>query len=573
MSPRALAAALLLAGLLLPGAGTAEERIRHFRTDVAIEADGRFVVEERIRYDFGDDRKRGIFRDIPVAYGRGSRPDYRIALEVLAVEDGSGGSRPYRLSRDGRNQRIRIGDPDVRVTGEHEYVIRYRVRRGILWLEQHDELYWNATGTGWTVPIDHAEVTVSTPADRAAGETRAICFTGALGSLETACEHSSDGRMTYVEASRPFRAGEGLTVAVALPKGMLDEPSDWARRLDRASDFVSWATALPFVVFFGMFGHWWRNGRDPAGPDAIPVRYEPPEGMTPGEMGVLRDQSADTVDITATLLDLAVRRVLRIEEVESRKFLFLSETDYVLHRLGANEESLKRYEREILDALFGSSRVVNLSSLKNRFYTSLPGIKEALYEEVSKEGGWFPASPDRVRGRYAIVAVTVGIPLVVLAILFHRPALAVSMGVCTAILLAFSRVMPRRTRKGRRDHQHVLGFQEFVERVEIDRLERLGMRNIESFERLLPYAFVLGVADPWAEAFAGLYTAPPDWFVGGDGDRFLPRRLVDRVGRAMDTAGSTMTSAPRSSGGSGSSGFGGGGFSGGGFGGGGGGSW
>jgi uncharacterized membrane protein len=127
--------------------------------------------------------------------------------------------------------------------------------------------------------------------------------------------------------------------------------------------------------------------------------------------------------------------------------------------------------------------------------------------------------------------------------------------------------MPRKTRRGRRAHQHILGFKEFVERVEGDRLERLGLRDISSFEKLLPYAFVLGVADAWAEAFADLYTEPPQWYASHHDGPFRPRHFVSRVGRTLDTAGSVMRSTPNR--GSGSSGF----SSGGGFGGGGGGSW
>ena len=124
--------------------------------------------------------------------------------------------------------------------------------------------------------------------------------------------------------------------------------------------------------------------------------------------------------------------------------------------------------------------------------------------------------------------------------------------------------MPRRTAKGRRAYQHIRSFQEFVERVEADRLERLGMRNLEQFEKLLPYAFVLGAADAWAKAFADLYREPPAWFESHSGDRFRASRFVDRVGHALDTAGNVMTSQPRGSGSSGFSGGGGGGGVGGG---------
>jgi uncharacterized membrane protein len=139
------------------------------------------------------------------------------------------------------------------------------------------------------------------------------------------------------------------------------------------------------------------------------------------------------------------------------------------------------------------------------------------------------------------------------------------------LVLLFSRVMPRRTARGREVYEQILGFREFVSRVDKDRLERMGGRSPERFERVLPYALVLGAADAWAGAFEGLYREPPRWYVGRTPGVFHPRAFASDLGQSLGTIGSAMASAPR--GGSGRSGLGGGGFSGGGFGGGGASSW
>ena len=111
-------------------------------------------------------------------------------------------------------------------------------------------------------------------------------------------------------------------------------------------------------------------------------------------------------------------------------------------------------------------------------------------------------------------------------------------------------------------YEQIRGFQEFVTRVDKDRLERFGGRTSERFERVLPYALVLGPAD----------TEPPRWYQRRSGRPFHTRAFVDDLGGSLNTMGQALASAPRSSG-SGSSGFGGGGFSGGGYGGGGASSW
>lgn len=567
----ARAALLAAALLLLSGAEAGAERIRDFETLLTLSVDGSFRVEERIRYDFEGVSRHGIYREVPVRYGRGAAADYRIRLEVLSVTDARGNERPHEVSNHGRYRRIRIGSPDLEVSGVQEYHLTYEVRRGILWFEEHDELYWNATGTEWKVPIDAAGVSVVTPVGPGTGEIHSLCFTGPRGSVETACRSERLDGVLRTESERGLASKEGLTVVVALPKGMLREPSELAKRLDRASDFVSWAIVLPFLVCGLMGLHWWRNGRDPVGPVAIPVRYEPPEGMTPAELGTVLDERADMHDITATILDLAVRGFLRIEEVGTKRFLFLSETGYRLHRLGRDEEGLKRHETVLLSSLFGSSDSVDVADLKNSFYKRVPVIRGELYQEVSKRGGWFPTSPDDVRSRYTLIVIGLSIAGALVAFFLTDVALLVAVAASGAVGLLWARVMPRRTKKGRRARQHIRGFQEFVERVEVDRLERLGMRTVEQFEKLLPYAFVLGAADAWADAFADLYTRPPEWYEGDRGRAFRPRHFVDRVGHSLQTVGSAMSSQPR---GSGSSGFSsGGGFSGGGFGGGGGGSW
>ena len=259
---RSLRCTLVAALLGLALDATAEERIRDFEAELVVARDGMFRVTERIGYDFGTNRRRGIFREIPVRYGRGSAADYRIALDVEAVTDATGGERPYELSNEGRNRYIRIGDPNVRVDGHHDYHVRYRVRRGILWLEEHDEIYWNVTGNGWRVPMETVRFRISVP-DGSAGGLRVLCFTGRMGAIETDCRSEVSGDEARFATTRRLGPGEGLTVVLALPKGVLDEPGALAKLLDRASDYVNAATALPFVTFFGLGAYWRRFGRDP----------------------------------------------------------------------------------------------------------------------------------------------------------------------------------------------------------------------------------------------------------------------------------------------------------------------
>ena len=173
-----------------------------------------------------------------------------------------------------------------------------------------------------------------------------------------------------------------------------------------------------------------------------------------------------------------------------------------------------------------------------------------------------------------MVAGIVVLVFAILAFVFLIPNSGVKSfiaGILTGIpVLAFAKFMPVKTRAGASAYMDILGFQEFMNRAEKDRLERMGDMNL--FSKFLPYAIALDVADNWAKAFEGIYQDPPDWYVSPVGFRtFSPYAFTHSLNSVTSNLSSAMFSAPRSSGGGG--GFGGGGFSGGGFGGGGGGSW
>jgi uncharacterized membrane protein YgcG len=565
---------LILAVLALGiPAAAAGEAIRLFTTEIYLETEDAFTVVEKITYDFGEQQRHGIFREIPVRYGRGRAADYQISLDVESVTDESGTNQPYQTSTRGRNLRIRIGDPNRKVTGTKGYVIRYRVERGILYFEDHDELYWNATGTDWPVAIDRAEAEVFLPEGAPLELMTFNCFTGPMGAVGSDCvERASNGIVSFA-TDRPLRGKEGLTVAVWLPKGVLIEPTALEKLLSRISDYLSPWTLLPLGTFLVLLYLWQSRGRDPRGRDSIPVAYQAPDGMTPAELGTVVDEKVDMEDITSSILDLAVRGFLEIEELDATKFLFFSDRDYALVKKREPDASLRPHERLLLSHLFGAGSRVTISSLKEKFYEHLPEIRSSLYKQLSGARGYFPVSPDRVRKGYAIAgAVLLGLGVLLFAF-FSRTIPGVALFASGAITLLLSRVMPRRTRRGRKAYEEILGFKEFVERVDADRLERMGGRSVGQFEEVLPYAIVLGVADAWADAFAGIYTEPPSWYHSPRYTHgFAPRLFVGDLGRSLGTMGQTMRSSPKSSG-SGSSGFSGGGSSGGGFGGGGGGSW
>jgi uncharacterized membrane protein YgcG len=304
------------------------------------------------------------------------------------------------------------------------------------------------------------------------------------------------------------------------------------------------------------------------------------------------DERADPRDVVPTIVDLAVRGYLRIEEVDRDHLLFFTKKDYRLVRTELPSDTehppdlgdLKAYERQIFNALFSDIRKeVMVSDLRQKFYTTIESVQEALYERLAKEK-LFHGNPRTIRLTYLIggivAVVAAGISLTIASGLGGTGAdRAVPLGflavaVSLVVVYLFARSMPRMTRKGVETAAKVLGHREFIERVHKDQILRLLEKQPDLFGRVLPYAMVFGLADRWAEAFEGLTIPPPAWYSGPSvhSGQWSVSDFTSDLGRSVHTMEQAFVSRP-SSGGSGGSGFSGGGGSGGGFGGGGGGSW
>jgi uncharacterized membrane protein len=402
-------------------------------------------------------------------------------------------------------------------------------------------------------------------------------YEGGYGSKEE-CGYETYENSGKFFTKRSLKMGEGLTIAFGWDKGLVFPPSSWKKFLWAIHIEENWVFLLPIFSFFYMFTLWYRKGRDPRVRESVTVMYEPPKfdnkPLTAAEVGTLVDEKLDPRDITSTIVGLAVKEYIKIGETK-KEGLILDKTDYTLIKVKEPDANLSPFEDELMRRLFSFSppRLL-VSSLKNRFYTNLPALKKALYGELIRKK-YFLSDPEKVRNSYKIVGILIAV-FGSFALAFLTPySLGRSFLACMLtglFVLAFGRVMPAKTRAGASAYIDILGFQEFMNRAEKDRLERMGDMNL--FSKFLPYAIALDVADNWAKAFEGIYQDPPDWYVSPVGFRtFSPYAFTHSLNSVTSDLSSAMFSAPRGSSGGGGGGFGGGGSSGGGFGGGGGGSW
>ncbi len=552
-------------------------RISDFHDDIDVEKDGSAFVTERITLVFVG-QWHGIYRQIPIEYPGPDGTTYKLYLHVISVTDAQDKLKyDSSVSRGERNLKIYI--PGA-VDATRTVVITYAVRNGTRFFDSHDEFYWNVTGNDWPVPIEHASATVHFP-DNAAGSLRVQAFTGVYGSAERDATAAVEGADASFETNNSLPMRGGLTIDIYIPKGILAEPSGFTRFLWFLGGNP--VVFLPLVTLIVMFSLWWTMGRDPDPGMSVAPMYEPPAGISPAEAGTLLEDEIHPRDITSTMVDLAVRGYIKIEETADKGLLF-THKDYIFHLLKPQDQwanDLAPHERVMLENVFAGGQQTRLSDLRNRFYTAVPVIREDIMSEL-KTKGMYLLDPESANGYSIAAGIAILIPFAIIQYMgwcnfFDSiPLLIACVAISLLIWWLFARVMTAKTVKGSRARVAVLGFQEFMNRVDG---ERLKVMPPTTFEKYLPYAMALGVEHHWAQAFAGIVKDPPSWYVAPGG--YYPGMMFNPIlfSSSMHSMATDMhqvfVSAPRaSSTGSGWSGGGfggGGGFSGGGFGGGGGG--
>ena len=627
---RRVAPALLV---LAAAPASAEERILRFLSDVQVQQDSSLEVTETI--DVRAEHlaiNHGIFRDFPTRYAqpRGGRFHVGFTFQGATLD---GMPVPATVDAVRNGVRIKIGDPDKLVdVGEHRYVLRYRTTRQIGRFKGYDELYWNATGNGWAFPIDLAEARIRLPQAVKLGQRAA--YTGPQGSTESNAEVADEkpGEIRF-RTTRELGPREGLTVAVAFPKGVVEASSgselrDWLA--DNGPPVAGLLALLGLVGFY--YVAWQRAGRNPRAGTVVPI-FEPPVDLTPAGMRYVLKMGADNRAFAAALVDMGVRGHIRLVEEDAGWF---ARDKTRIERL-AGEKPLPPEEEAALTQLCptGDSIV-----MEQKNHAAFSAAKSAL-EKVLKTGyegrlfnrnlGWAAAGvllffAAMWVAAAAVVAATNGADawlivltlgaLLVAAMLAAARKGSSTVGKCLisavsflAVLAAFAAGLPifgeaiaigwwlplllpalalplvissfwwmaAPTKAGRVVLDRIAGFRQYLSITERERLDRMTPpeETPELFERYLPYAIALHVENRWAERFAGVLAAAAAQGQSGFAWYSGSSDPWNSPGRFAESVGSSLSetiSAASTAPGS-SSGSGGGGSSGGGGGGGGGGGW
>ena len=615
----------LLVVTLLADSVHAVEEILDWHSDITVTQDASMTVTETIRVRAeGNKIKRGIYRDFPTIYKDRAGNRVTVDFTLLGVEK-DGRPEPYHTEKLSNGIRIYAGQSDVFLKPDvYTYKITYRTDRQLGYFEEHDELYWNVTGNGWTMRILETTASVTLPSTVPAGTLKMAGYVGSEGSREqnVTWNVNNAGQVTYT-SGRHLNFREGFTIVLGWPKGHVAQPSRAQKAAFFLSDNRSLAAGLAglAILFAYYLWAWKRVGRDPDKGTVIP-RFEPPDNLSPASMRYIMQMRFDNEAFAAAVINLAVQGYLTISE-ESKAFGLSRE--YTLTRTAEEPRTpLSRGEKKLAKKLFpGNARTLQLESKSHkRVSGGIEALKDLLKEEYHKStfvnnsgymaigvlisiaitllmgisGGtrsgppllfivfwftpWTAATIFLWASRKFVIAAFFTFFLISAGGAFAKTTSIVFLATLVffvLINLLFYILLKSPTKLGRRIMDRIEGFKMYLSTAEEHRLEKLHPpeKTPELFEKYLPYALALEVDQEWSEKFAGvLYRAAandgysPHWYHGHHWDSMHTGRFASDLGSSLSSAISSASTAPGSS-----SGFGGGGSAGGGGGGGGGGGW
>ena len=561
----------IIGALLLSFQTQAQERILRMDVQLKVNQDRSIdVVEEILVRAEGNQIKRGIKRSLPTKRYLKNRQSSMKYKRIEVLKDGS--PSPHHIESDNRFKTIYVGEKNTFLKpGEYLYTIKYHVPHQVGMYETHDEIYWNAIGTDWDLPIQNSKVAIQIPEN--ANTIQQSCYTGKYGLSERNCafeETNISGEYIYT-LTTPLAPRQGMTVAIGWEKGAVDYPPFWKRF------FAVILCSIGGIFLLGYYiVTWLRYGIDPPKPTPYPL-FKAPNDLSPGGLGYFHNKGQSMKNLGASIVHLAIQGYLKIDESEEKGW-FSRSKNYTLSKIKDSSDQSSAEEKRIMDDLFGQGNTVILDGqYDSRFKEAVQGFHSSLKFQHHK------MLQDGNNRQFLVLPILLSIGILATSLIvmsnaglldqvgINNPnvlALAMFFGFTIIGIILYAYLIKQPSPERQKLSSEIQGFKMYLNMAEKNRMQLLNPpdRTPEHFEEMLPYAFALSVEHDWAELFKDVLAAAqyePQWC------NTNPVYFSNSFSNSFASTANATSTPPQSSGG----GSGGGGFSGGGGGGGGGGGW
>ena len=516
-----IAALAVLAGMAAPTANAAEN-ISKYTVAVALTPEAVMQVVETIDYDFdGQPDRHGIQRDLVIqeSLSDGGTQIYEITLDSITAD---GVPVPFTTTESGDFLSVRIGDPDVTVSGTIEYVVTYSVTGAVRTLTADEasaasglnagdvELYWDVIGDGWGVPISSAVASVKGPTAALA----AACYYGTAGSTNECMIAGIEGDLITEQVS--LAENESLTVVAAYPSSAFSEIPTPNIEPPFVIPGIAWIISLivALIALIAPIGLVLIKRRDLRGKalDGAPVQFEPPDSVRPAQLQAAVDGTVDARGAVATLLDLTARGFLTMSTEEGG---LLKKDSLTISRTTKAPDTLAPWEQAFVFGVMGDAGSKTIAGYDAALATALSQVSSTLEAEAESSGRRTITRNNGLRAALIVFGIA-GFILSFLSLMVMPSGSGVLLLIPGVLLLIScliaSRLVPaRETEESANFQSRARGFRKLLDtdaaEARREFAQRSGLEPFAIFATMLPYAVIFGLSESWTHAFPDITDA------------------------------------------------------------------
>ena len=473
--------------------------IKEYNIDISLKKNGEVKVKEEVLINFHNSKEE-IIRFLPLTFN-----DIKGRKRKVFVYDIQVIGERFSVEKDKDFCLIKIANSDRFVNREKKYVINYQVFGSIIEYRDSDFFHFNLVDPEWNALIEKSQFYIFLPKEYLVRQEDIKLCSHKKADREMNVTINIDKGLVYGKKDNPISPEDGLSIIIALPKGLINQSS-----LTKFSLFIkdNMVFIIPVLAFLILFIVWWFIGKDETITKII--YYKPPKDLNPAIAGYLFNDKADNRDLISLLFYWAHKGIISIEDVDDPLSIIFSKKDYLIKKNKLLPLDSKPFEWIIYNDLFPYQiKSVRVSSLKDKFHTTMELARKELenyisnlnlYQRWSLEIGKILKilfSPTLILGFYFVFIGDI--------------KFAINLIITSVIILFFSFIMPKKSPKGNKLYEILLGFKNFLEKVEKPKFEKMMAKNPEYFNEILPYAIAFGIADKLANKFEGLFSKPPEW--------------------------------------------------------------
>jgi len=606
-----------------------------FGAAITVSTNSTFTVEEIEHYVYVGEFHQGLrtiplakvnaITDVTVVDARTNQPLTWSPKQLDKTDPSSWGK--YTTFEQNGNQNI-VWYYDLAGATDYGWIIRYTVHGGISFGQQSDRLYWNIF-TDFDVPIEQSEVSVKLPQPVPAAEIAQYAYRSNTAQTIEQAYFPDTGVFQFISGS--FSPKEAFTVDVSWPHGIVSQAAFWGDFFMLYYGYLLGFLALLASIIAGFI--WWlRTEKFKYGKGTIVPQYEPPQHLRPAMAEAIIKERVTPRGLAATVVDLAVRGYVKIEEDRKRinagavfffvmlavivvdAFLSLTGnstdggrnyggffpfaviialvvisarlwrggfriSDYILRTTKPfrDDPGLEPYEKAYLGALFADTDHFSTNEIQKdrerarKLHLAVLSVIEEVYADTDQESKAFEVGLTAEKKKVFILigTVFVGWFIFILSAMFRLQWLVLFDLVAVASIGLWAFI---KYEARLNQEGRVLKEEWLGFKLYLEVAEKYRLQNLTPglFEKYLPYAMIFGIEKKWARAFEAMHLEPPSWYGGGSGS-IGHATFSGGVGGSFSPSGFSSSFSSSFASSFGSSGGGGGGAGGGGAGGGGGG--